>query len=192
MAVGGADGAAERAQLGQQVGQASAASNARRAGVAVHREHDALEPRAAVEVAADLLDLDPRRLVEREAADAGAEGDEREAARAELVRARSVDGGGAADDVRGRRPAELHRRGVDDPPARHVAGGGLDRLAEPDRGLLGGLAWIAGPPARRIAPATPPPCRSSRVGRVGDRVDVERRDVGVDHLDVAIGLRYRP
>ena len=34
---------------------------------------------------ADLLDLDPRGLLEREAADAGAERDEREAARAELV-----------------------------------------------------------------------------------------------------------
>ena len=53
--------------------------------VAVDAEDDPLEPLAGVEVAADLLDLDPRRLGEREAADAGAEGDQRERRRAELV-----------------------------------------------------------------------------------------------------------
>ena len=81
---------------------------------------------------ADLLDLDPRGLVDREAADAGAEGDEREAARAQLVRAAQRRRRRAADDVGRRRPAELHRRGVDDPAARHLAARGLDRRAEPD------------------------------------------------------------
>ena len=73
--------------LGERLAhEASAASNAARAGLAVDGEDDALEARAAVEVPADLLDLDPRRLLEREAADAGAERDEREAAGPELVR----------------------------------------------------------------------------------------------------------
>ena len=87
-------------------------------GLAVDGEDDALEPRAGVEVAADLLDLDPRRLLQREAADAGAERDEREAARAERVGPRERGRGGAADDVGRGRAAELHRRGVDDPAAR--------------------------------------------------------------------------
>jgi hypothetical protein len=51
----------------------------------VDGEHDPLEPRVAGEVPADLLHLDPRRLVEREAPDAGAERDEREAAGLQLV-----------------------------------------------------------------------------------------------------------
>ena len=66
-------------------------------GVAADGEDDALQARAGVEVAADLLDLDLGGLVEREAADARAEGDEGQRAGAELVglpqrRARSRGG----------------------------------------------------------------------------------------------------
>ena len=59
-------------------------------GLAADGEDDALEPAAGLEVAADLVGLDLGRLGEREAADAGAEGDERQRARAELLGLPSV------------------------------------------------------------------------------------------------------
>ena len=54
-------------------------------------------------------------------------------------------------------------------------------------------ASIAGPPAREIAPATPPAVHQLRVGRVGDRVDLKRRDVDLEDLDRdrAVGARRR-
>ena len=84
----GAAGLVQRGREGVTGPASSAASKAARAALAVDGEDHALEPRAGVEVPADLLHLDPRRLLEREAADARAEGDEREAARPERVRAR--------------------------------------------------------------------------------------------------------
>ena len=48
--------------------------------------------------------------------------------------------GGPLDDLAGGRPAQLHRGGVDHVLRRHVAGGGLDGLAQADRRLLVGLA----------------------------------------------------
>jgi hypothetical protein len=71
---------------------------------------------------------------------------------------------------------------VDDIPRRHVTGGGLDRVAETDRGLFGGL-----PLHRRTsrtgdrrghAAAVPELC----VGRIGDRIDVEPRHIGLLNL----------
>ena len=53
--------------------------------VSADGEDDPLQPAAGCQVAADLVDLDLGRLVEREAADARAEGDERQRAGAELV-----------------------------------------------------------------------------------------------------------
>ena len=68
--------------------------------------------------------------VEREAAHAGAEGDQRQRAGAELVGHPQRARGRLADDLGRGRPAELHRRGVDHPARRHLAGGRRDRLAE--------------------------------------------------------------
>ena len=77
-------------------------------GLAVDGEDDALEPRAPVEVAAHLLDLDARGVLEREAADAGAERDEREAPgararrpsrRVEAVARRMMSSDGRAAEV---------------------------------------------------------------------------------------------
>ena len=126
------------------------------------REDHALQPRAAVEVAADLLDLDPRRLVEREAADAGPERDEREAAGAELVGAPSVDA-----------VARRMMSASVGPPSSIVAAWMTHRdgmspavvstaSPRPIGAFSSDSACTAGPPAREIAPATPPPC-SSRV-----------------------------
>ena len=89
--------------------------------------------RCRLEVAPDLLDLDPRGLVDRETADAGAEGDQRQRAGAELVGLGERARGGGADDLGRGRSAELHGRGVDHPLARHLAGAGRHRLAETDR-----------------------------------------------------------
>src|SRR5262245_28763071 len=87
-------------------------------------------------MAPDLLDLDTGGLLQREAAHAGAECDEAEAARAQLVRLGESARGRAPDDLRRGWAAELHRGRVDHPAAGHLAGAGLDRLAEPDRGAL--------------------------------------------------------
>ena len=139
-----------------------------------------------------LLDLDPGRLVERKAADAGAEGDEREAARAELVGAGEGGGGGAADDAGIGRAAELHRRRVDHPARRHVAGRRLDRLAQPDRRLLVRFLLHGRTAGARDRARHPAAVQQPRVRGIGDRIDVERRDVGVQHLDPGHGrLRYR-
>ena len=80
---------------------------------AVHREHDQLEAAAGVEMPAHLLHLDARRLVQREPADAGAERDQRERLRAQLVGLRERARGRAPDDLRGRRArrAPSSRRG---------------------------------------------------------------------------------
>ena len=124
-------------------------------------EDDPLQPAARVEVAPDLLDLDPGGLVERKAADTGAERDQGEALGAELVRLGERAGGGPADDLPRGRPAELHGRGVDHPAGGHLA----RRSSRPPRRARSGRArrsrpGRSGPPAREIAPATPPPCRS--------------------------------
>src|SRR5918996_3959312 len=72
----------------------------RGAGVlAEHREHHPLDAATSIEVAADLLDLDPCRLVHREAADAGAERDKRERFGAELVGPRERAGGQASVEL---------------------------------------------------------------------------------------------
>src|SRR5207248_1522905 len=97
--------------------------------LAVHREHDPLE-RVAGMTPRD-ADHDPRGLVEREPSDARAEGDEGERLAAELLRLRQRRLRGPFDDLGRRRPAELHRRRVDDPARGHVAGGRLHRLPEP-------------------------------------------------------------
>ena len=84
--LGPADPAAARAEAIDRLGGSARAAPEGLLGlVAVDGEDDALEAAARGEVAADLLDLDPRCLLEREATDAGAEGDQRERSGAELV-----------------------------------------------------------------------------------------------------------
>ena len=157
------DGAAEGDQLVRQLDQARAASNAVRAASPWTANTTRSSARVAVQVAAHLLDLDLRRLVEREAADAGAERDQREAARAERVRALQGRRGGAADDV-GRRPAA--ERSIVAAWITHVAGMSPAVVSTASPSPIGAFAadsaCTAGPPARAIAPATPPPW-SSRV-----------------------------
>src|SRR4051794_22623373 len=124
---------------------------------------------------AHLVGLDLGRVRQREAAHAGPERDQGERLRPELLGLPQRRRRRAADDVGRRRAAELHRRGVDDPPRRHLPRGRLDRLAEADRrapgaappaarGPIGARRWLSrgtpGPPAREIAPAPPPPWAS--------------------------------
>jgi hypothetical protein len=72
---------------------------------------------------------------------------------------------------------------VDHPARGHLAGGGLDGIAELDRrrpvGLLLNLR-AARPGDRPRDPAAVP---KLRVGGVRDRVDLELGDVGALHLD---------
>ena len=131
--------------------------------------------------------------LEREAADAGAEGDERRGCPRRARRpARASRRSRARMHVGRRRPAQLHRRRMDHPAARHLACGRLDRLAEADRRLLARLA-LERRPARRgaIAPATPPPCSSSGVGRVGDRVDRRAPVMSVSSASIGGHRLYR-
>ena len=83
-----------------------------------------------------------------------------------------------------------HRRGVDHPARRHRAGARRHRLAEADRGQRVARP-LNHPPARpgdgrRDAAAV----RQRGVGGVGDRVDLERRDVRLADLD--LGHRSEP
>ena len=92
-----------------------------------------------------------RRLGEREAADAGAERDERERAGAELVRLVRASTRWRARMIVGRgRAAELHRGCVDDPAGRHVA---APRSSTASPSPIGAFAsrTPAGSPARRRA-----------------------------------------
>ena len=126
--------------------------------LAVDGEDDALEPRAAVEVAPHLLDLDARGVLEREAPDAGAERDEREApARRARPRAASVEA-----VARRMMSSEVG------PPSSIVAAWMTQRdgmspavVSTASPRPIGAFAsdsrWTSGPPAREIAPATPPP-----------------------------------
>ena len=140
-------------------------------------------------MAADLLDLDPGGLVERKAADAGAEGDQRQRAGAELV-----GDGAACWPVAARMiSAEVgpprcivaawitHRHGSSPAPVatavaeadrRALVALGLDRRAAGPRDRTGDAAAVA----------------KLGVGRVGDRVDLEPGDVRVPDLD----LGHRP
>ena len=124
------------------------------------------------------------RLVEREAADARPEGDERQRAGPELVGARQRGRGRAADDVGRRRPAELHRRGVDDPPRRAACPAVVSTASPSPTGrapiaLVLDLGAAGARDRARHAAAVQQP----RVGRVGDGIDLEGRDVGVEDLD---------
>ena len=134
-AAGGGDGRGEA----HSPAAASASANAVRASSPRTAKTTRSSPVSAGQVARDLLGLDPRRLGDREAADAGPEGHERERAGAERVGARERARRRGPDHLGRRRAAELHRRGVDDPAGRHVARGGLDGVPEPDRRPLAGL-----------------------------------------------------
>src|SRR5262245_33939951 len=76
--------------------------------IAMHREDDALQTAAGIEMSPDLVDLDSRGVVEREAAHTRAEGDEGEALRAEFVRLGEGARRRLADDLSRGRAAELH------------------------------------------------------------------------------------
>jgi len=106
-----------------------------------------------------------------------------ESQRAERVRPRERGGGGPADDVGRGGTAQLHRRRVDDPAGGHVPGRRLDRLAQADGRAPMALVldlWAAG---ARDGAGDAAAVQQPRVGRVGDGVDLEGRDVGVEDLD---------
>src|SRR5204863_1919575 len=136
-----------------------------------------LEPAVALQVTAHLLDLDPGRFLNREPTHARAERDQPKRPRPERVRLLQGARGGAANDLRGGRPAKLHRRGVDDPSTRHLAALSLNGFAETDGGAL--TAFALDLPAARArdrdghAPAVDQP----RVRSIGDRVDLKLGDV---------------
>src|SRR5918998_6161376 len=156
---------------------------------AVHGEHDPLE---LARVRANFAHHQPRRLVQRKPAHARPERHQRQRAAAELLRLRQSRPRGPLDDVGGGRPAQLHRGRVDDPAGGHVAGRGLDRLAERDRRLLARLGVHGRPAGAGDRPRHPAAVQEPGVRRVGDRVDLEGRDVGVEHLDGGHHvLRYR-
>jgi hypothetical protein len=152
--------------------------------VATDRKDDALEPAPRVQVAPSLLGLDAGRLLEREPAHAGTEGDQREARRAELVRFRQGAGGRPPDDLGRGGPTQLHRRGVNHPAAGHLAGRRLDRLAEPDRGSLVALGLHCGPAGPGDRARNAAAVSQVGVGGIGDRVDLELRDVRLLNLDL--------
>jgi hypothetical protein len=72
---------------------------------------------------------------------------------------------------------------MDDPARGHVAGGRLDRLAQPDRRLGERLLLHERPARARDRARHSPAVREPGVGRVRDGVDFEGGDVGVEHLD---------
>ena len=117
--------------------------------VAAHGEHDALEPAAAVQVPAHLLDLDPA------ASSTGKPPTPVPNATSASDRApsssalRSVARGRAADDLRGGRPAQLHRRRVDHPARTAFA----RRSSRPPRRARSAprVALALAPPGRRRA-----------------------------------------
>ena len=85
----------------------------------------------------------------------------------------------------------MHGRGVNHPGRRHLAGARRHRLAEPDRGQLVALALNdppagAGDRARDAAPVL-----QGRIRGIGDRVDVELRDVSLLNFDLR-HLRAEP
>ena len=136
-------------------------------------------------MAADLVDLDLGRVLDREAADAGAEGDEGQRAGVELLRLPQRRGGRAAHDV-GRRAAAgvHHRRGVDHPAGGQLAARRLDRLAEADRRPAAALLVQRGARGARDRAGHAAAVQEVRVGRVGDGVDLQGRDVRVEDLDL--------
>src|SRR5215203_5646153 len=152
-------------------------------------EHDALEAGLASNVPADLLDFDAGRLAHGKSAHARSERDQAKGPRAELVRHRERARCRGPDGVGRRGTAQVHRRGMDDPACRQLARARGHRLAQPDRGqsvalLLNRLA--AGP---GDGPGDPAAVPEVGVRRVGDRVDVELRYVGLLNLDVRHRLR---
>jgi len=155
----------------------------------VNGEDHPLEPASLLEVPAHLLHLDACRFDEREPAHSGAERDERERPGAELVRATEGARGRLPDDLGRRGAAELHRRRVDHPSRRHVAGYGLHRRAEGDRRLAVALGLHARAARTGDRAGHPSAVGQIGVGRVGDGVDLEPRDVGVQHLDCRHGNR---
>jgi hypothetical protein len=148
-------------------------------------ENDAFEAAPRVEVPADFFDLDPGRLVQRKAADAGAESDQSEALRPELVGLGEGARGGVADDLPGGRTAELHRGRMNDPATWHPARRRLDCLTQADRRPLVALrlhSRATGPRDRARDAASVP---ELGVGGVGDGVHLELGDVRLLDLDLS-------
>jgi hypothetical protein len=77
----------------------------------------------------------------------------------------------------------MHRRGVNHPPASHLAGVGGHSIAEGDRGELVAVALDRGAAGTRDRARDAAAVAQLGVGRVGDRVDLERGDVRGDDLD---------
>jgi len=65
---------------------------------------------------------------------------------------------------------------------RHVAGGGLDRRAETDRRFLARLALQFGPAGSGDSGSHAATVSQLGVGRVGDRVDVQRGHICLKNL----------
>ena len=192
--VGGRRGTAERAQLGQQVAQASAASNASPRRRAVDREHHALERRCRRPDGAG-----PPRPRSRAASASGKPPTPVPNATSARLRAPSSSALASVAAVARRmmsalrRPAELHRGGVDHPAARHVAARGLDRLAEPDRRLRVGLLLDGAAAGARDRARDAAAVRAARVLAALAIASTSSAVMSVSSTSiVAIELRYRP
>ena len=155
----------------------------RAGGVAVHGEDHALEAAARRQVAPDLGDLDRRRLASGKPPTPvpnATSASERAPSSSALASVAAV--------ARRMMSAEVG------PPSTIVAAWMTQRAGmspalvstaspRPIGALRVALALHRAPPAREIAPATPPPWAQLGVRRVGDRVDRQRRDVAVEDLD---------
>ncbi len=148
----------------------------------VDRDDDALERRRLE--GADRVDHRAGGVGNGNAADAGAEGRERERPRAETVGRLEDCLGRASDELRRRAQVLAHHRSVDDVLRLQRAAASGDRAADRDRPLRHRLALdlrAAGPLDRAGDTGAHP---QVVVGRVRDRVDLELRDVALDDLDV--------
>src|SRR4051812_21006559 len=131
---------------------------------------------------------DPRRLVQREAAYPGAEGDHRQRPRAEFLGLLECRARRSLDDLGVGAEVHLHRRRVDDPVRRHIAAACLNRLAQTDRRLRVRLVLDrrpAGAPDRsRHTTAEEKP----RAGSAHDRADVEPRHGALEDFQLGPAL----
>ena len=130
------------------------------------------------------VDHQPCALVERKAADAGAEGGQRKRLGAQLVRDSKHAPRRALDEL-GVRPQVLrHHRAVDHPPRGQPARAGRDRIADGNRAFRDRLALdlLTACALQRACDAGAHP--QMIVRSVRDRVDIERGDITVDDFEL--------
>ena len=140
--------------------------------VAADAEDDQLQAASRGEVAAHLLRPRSGGLLDREASDAGAECHQRERLRSQLIRCGQRGGGGTTDDVGRGRAAQLHRRRVDHPARRHLAGARLDRFARGRSARPLALFDDRRAARARDRAGHAAAVQQLRVRRVGDRIDL--------------------